>query len=185
MDKARKKIIEALTKSYWLEMETVQNYIANAVNLNGVRAEEIKGALQTDVQEELTHAQRLAKRIRTLGGVVPGSMEFRPIQLLLQPRPDLSDVRSVIEGVIDAEDAAIEQYNKIIKLCDGTDYVTQDLCVELLGSEEDHRREFIGFLTEYKREDGSAKQDRALAEDAARASSSKKDKKKNKKRKSR
>ena len=156
MDKQRKKIIEALTRSYWMEMETVQNYIANSVNLNGVRAEEIKGALTADIQEELMHAQRLAKRIRTLGGVVPGSMDFRPTQVLLQPREDLSDVRSVIEGVIEAENGAIDQYNKTIKLCDGVDYVTQDLCVELLGSEEEHRREFIGFLAEYERESSAA-----------------------------
>lgn len=38
----REKIIELLTKAYWKELETVQNYLANSVNLDGVRAEEIK-----------------------------------------------------------------------------------------------------------------------------------------------
>jgi hypothetical protein len=31
------------------------------------------------------------------------------------------------------------------------DYVTQDMVIQILGSEEDHRREFVGFLTEYEK----------------------------------
>ena len=58
---------------------------------------------------------------------------------------------AVIKGVIAAEEAAIAQYNKIIKLCEGLDYVTQDMVIEILGGEEDHRREFVGFLKEYQK----------------------------------
>ena len=146
-----KKIIEALIEAYWMEMETVQNYLANSVNLDGVRAEEIKNALAADIQEELTHAQRIAKRVKTIGGIVPGSKAFKASQKSLQPSDDTTDVVAVIRGVIDAEDHAIAQYQKIIALCDGKDYVTQDLCIELLGTEEDHRREFAGFLREYEK----------------------------------
>ena len=145
------QIITELCKAYWMEIETIINYLANANNLQGVRAEEIKKALLTDVAEELSHAQQIAKRIGVLGGSVPGSLEFHANQKTLQPPADTTDVVSVIKGVIDAEDGAIAQYNKIIKLCDGTDYVTQDMCVTLLGSEEEHRREFIGFLKEYQK----------------------------------
>jgi ferritin-like protein len=35
---------------------------------------------------------------------------------------------------------------KIIKVCDGTDCVTQDLAVEILADEEVHRCLFAGFL---------------------------------------
>ena len=72
----KKQIIENLTASYWMEIETVMNYISNSVNLDGVRAEEIKKSLAVDVTEEITHAQRLAKRIKELGGTVPGSLKF-------------------------------------------------------------------------------------------------------------
>jgi bacterioferritin len=150
MDK-REPVIRELTVAYWMELETVQNYLANSSNLDGVRAEEIKKALALDVQEELTHAQSLAKRIRTLGGVVPGSMNFKPAQKSLQPPADTTDVVAVIRGVIEAEECAIAQYKKIIGLCEGEDYVTQDLCITLLATEEDHRREFAGFLKEYQK----------------------------------
>jgi bacterioferritin len=60
------------------------------------------------------------------------------------------DLRFLIRGVLEAEEAAIEHYKRIIRLCEGKDYVTQDLCITLLGDEEEHRREFAGFLVEYE-----------------------------------
>jgi bacterioferritin len=54
-------------------------------------------------------------------------------------------VVAVINGVITAEDAVTAQYSNIIKLCDGLAYVTQDVVIEILGSEEDHRREVVGI----------------------------------------
>ena len=147
----RKEIVENLIKSYWMEIETVINYISNSINLDGVRAEEIKKSLAVDITEELGHAQTLAKRIKEVGGIIPGSMDFKPEQSFLQSREDSTDVVSVIEGVIKAEEGAIEQYNKIIRLCDGVDYVTQDLVIGLLAMEESHRIEFKGFLKEYKK----------------------------------
>lgn len=53
--------------------------------------------------------------------------------------------------MIRAEEGAIAQYNIIIRLCDGVDYVTQDLVIGLLADEENHRREFLGYQKEYER----------------------------------
>ena len=149
-DQAKNKaIIDELIKCYFMELETVLNYLANSVNLDGVRAEEIKKSLSADVIEELSHATQLANRIKTIDGVIPGSMKFDAVQKTLQPPADTTDVVTVIKGVIDAEESAITQYEKIIRLCDGFDFVTQDMCITLLADEQQHRREFIGFLKEY------------------------------------
>lgn len=149
-DEKLQKIIAELKVAYWMEMETVMSYISNSINLDGVRAEEIKNALNADIQAELGHAQTLAQRIKTIGGIVPGSLDFKATQKSLQPPAKLTDVATVIKGVIDAEEGAIAQYNKLIQLCDGVDYVTQDLCITALGDEEQHRREFLGYLAEYE-----------------------------------
>lgn len=149
-EKRTNEIVGELIVSYWMEMETVQNYIANSENLDGVRAEEVKKALAEDVAEELGHAQQLARRIRVLGGRIPGSEGFRAVQKFLQPPAESTDVKSVIKGVIEAEDGAIRQYRKIIKLTDGYDYATQDMCITLMENEENHRREFVGFLKGYE-----------------------------------
>jgi len=151
MDNAkREEIIAELKHAYSGELETVQNYLANSIDLDGVRAEEIKKALAADIQEELGHAMLLAKRIKVLGGRVPGSMELEREQKYLQPPQDSTDLITVIKGVIAAEDSAIESYERIIKLCDQIDPVTQDLVVTLLGDEQEHRRAFVGYLTEFE-----------------------------------
>jgi len=143
-------IIDELKKAYAMELETVQNYISCSINPDGVRSDVIKKALEADIQEELTHAQTLARRIKTIGGVVPGSLDLPRDQKSLQPPRDSTDVIAVIKGVIEAEEGAIAQYKKIIEISDGRDYVTQDMAIELLSGEEEHRREFIGFLKEYE-----------------------------------
>ena len=144
------KILRLLIAAYAMELETVQNYIAAAVNPDGVRSDVIKKAIAADVPTELMHAQQLAARIKTIDGVVPGSLALAKNQKSLQPPKDSTDLVSVIRGVIEAEEAAIAHYNKLIKACDGVDYVTQDMVIGILGGEEDHRREFIGFLKEYE-----------------------------------
>jgi len=149
--KGNQDIIRELCVAYAMELETVQNYIANSVHLDGVRSDVIKKALAADVATEVMHAQQLAQRIKTIGGLLPGSLANARNQTYLQPPKDTTDVVYVIKGVIKAEEGAIAQYNKIIKICDGRDYVTQDMVIEILASEEDHRREFLGFLKEYSK----------------------------------
>lgn len=149
MSKLEKEIVKELKKSYNMEIETVVNYLANSVHLDGVRAEQIRKSLEAEVQEELLHATRLANRIKTLESGIPGSLELVWEQKCLQPPKDTTDIVAIIKGVIEAEEGAIAQYKKIIELCDGEDYVTQDLCIELMGDEQEHRRTFKGYLTEY------------------------------------
>jgi bacterioferritin len=146
----RSEIVELLTTAYWMEIETVMSYIANSTNPDGVRAQEIIEALEQDIQEELGHAQQFARRIHELHGTVPGSQAFTAEQSYLQPPADAADVASVVRGVIEAEQGAIEHYTRIAEACDGVDWVTQDLVIEILRDEEGHRRLFEGFLREYE-----------------------------------
>jgi bacterioferritin len=141
-------IIGALSKAYNMELETVMNYIAVSTNLDGVRAKHIKDELAADVPTELRHAQLLANRIKTIGGTVPGSLQLAMDQQFLQTPSDTTDIRTVIEGVIEAEEGAIAQYKKVIDLASGFDPATEDLAITALADEEEHRREFQGFLKE-------------------------------------
>ena len=149
---ARGQIIQMLTKAYWMEMETVINYVTNSVNPDGVRAQEIIESLREDVQEELGHAQQFANRIKELYGVVPGSLDFTPEQSYLQPPEHQTDIVHVIRGVIEAETRAIEHYEKIVEFTDGVDPVTNDMVIDVLHDEQKHRRLFEGFLREYEAE---------------------------------
>ena len=117
--KLREEIIDLLTKAFWMEMETVINYVTNSVNPDGVRAQEIIESLSADIQEELGHAQPFANRIKELYGVVPSSIDFTPEQTYLAPPEHQTDIVHVIKGVIEAETGAIEHYNQIIEVTDG------------------------------------------------------------------
>src|SRR5215213_10548569 len=88
----REQLIQLLQQAYWMEIETVMSYIANSINPEGIRAQEVVESLQQDIQEELGHAQLFAARIKELYGVVPGSMEFKPEQSYLQPPEESTDV---------------------------------------------------------------------------------------------
>lgn len=140
------EIINALHKAYWKEIETVINYQANSINLDGIRAQEIRESLEEEITEELGHSRKLAERIKELEGLVEGSNAFRAEQESSQPPTDTTDLETVVKGVIDAEEDAIRHYKHIIKLTDGIDFVTQDLCIQLQSDEEKHLRLFRGFL---------------------------------------
>src|SRR6185503_2470860 len=62
----REHIVELLKQAYWMEVETVINYITTSVNVDGLRAQEIRESPAKDVQEELGHAQQFADRIKKL-----------------------------------------------------------------------------------------------------------------------
>ncbi|MQB00910.1 MAG: rubrerythrin [Actinobacteria bacterium] len=146
----RREIIEGLTRAYWMEIETVMSYIAASTNPDGVRAQEVIESLKRDIAEELGHAQQFAQRIKELYGQVPGSLEFKAEQNYLQPGPDQTDLTGLIRGVIQAERGAVDHYTRLIELCDGVDYVTQDMVIQILKDEEGHLRLFEGFLKEFE-----------------------------------
>lgn len=143
-----RQVIEELKKSLQMELETVINYLAAGINPNGVLAEEIKESLVQEVGEELGHARQLGRRIKQLGGLVPSAkeLEFGDAEL---SGGECRDIESVVRGVIADENAAIEQYRRIIGLSDNQDPVTQDLCTKLLADEEEHRTQFEEFLVEF------------------------------------
>jgi bacterioferritin len=145
------QVVDLLREAYTDEMETVMNYQTNAIVLDGVRAEEIKESLQQDIQEELGHAEQLGQRLKQLGARPPASGEFTARQESLQPPEDPTDVLAVIDGVLDAEEDAIDTYSALINAAEAADDpVTEDLAVTILSDEEAHRTEFYGFKKEYQ-----------------------------------
>lgn len=144
------EVIRLLTKAYGDEIETVMNYLTNSIVLDGLRAEEVKESLQQDIQEELGHAEMIGQRLKQLDEQPPASGDFEANQHSLQPPADTTDVPSVIDGVLDAEEDAIETYRALIDAAtEENDPVTEDLAVTILADEEAHRTEFRGFRKEY------------------------------------
>src|SRR3981081_3902188 len=85
------EIVAELQISYATEIEIIQNYLANATDLEGARAGPIKELFDEQVQIALGHARRLAKRIKALEGRVPGSLELPRVHKDLQSQVDPTD----------------------------------------------------------------------------------------------
>jgi bacterioferritin len=144
------EVTDLLKKAYCDEIETVSNYRTNSIVLDGVSAEEVKESLETDIQEELGHAEMLGQRLKQLDERPPASYDFEARQESLQPPEDSTDVLSVIRGVLDAEEDAIETYRSLVDVAEEAgDPVTEDIAVTILSDEEAHRSEFRGFKREY------------------------------------
>lgn len=144
------EVTALLREAYLDELETVMNYLTNAIVLDGVHAEEVKTSLEEDVDEELEHARLLGQRLKQLDQSPPGSEQFEPQQSSLQPPDDTTDVQSVIDGVLDAEDDAIETYRSLLEAArEADDPVTEDVAVTILTDEEAHHSEFRGFEKEF------------------------------------
>src|SRR6516162_4677650 len=123
MDKVR-DVVNGLKKSYAMELESVQNYLANSIHLEGPPADKVKKVLENAAFSELQHARRLARRIIILGDRVPGSLDLPRDQSHLQPLIDNRDPLTVIRGALTATDAAIAHNQVIIQSTEDLDFVT-------------------------------------------------------------
>jgi bacterioferritin len=126
-----------------MELGTVQNYTRASVNLDGWRSEVIKKAVAADIVSEVQPAPQNHQR--------PSPWPDPPAAQPKFPRPwkVTPNIVAGLKGGIAAEAPVVAQYTKTTELCDGVDYVTQGMIIGILGGEEDHRREFLGFLKEY------------------------------------
>jgi len=89
------------------------------------------------VPVEVGHAQHWRIASRPWRTRCPVGWNSPAHRTYLQPPEDQTNVASVIKGVIQAEQNAITQYNKIINLCEQRDYVTQEMAIQILGNEQD------------------------------------------------
>jgi ferritin-like protein len=141
-----KEIIAELKRSYAGEFETLQNYVAYAIDLEGTVAETLGTSFEASIPQRLKNVRQLARRINVLGGRVPGSLELPRTDNHFQQAAEKADPLAVIHGVLRASEAAIAQYESIIALTEGNDYVTQDLVIDLLSQERDQKRLFANVL---------------------------------------
>lgn len=72
------QIAHELHVAYIMEIETVINYLANSIHLDGLLAKEVRESLKADITEELGHAEQLAQRMKILGADIPGSLTLGP-----------------------------------------------------------------------------------------------------------
>lgn len=139
------EVIRILKKAYTAELETVINYTALSVNLETFDGMDVAEDIRADIQEEVGHAQQLGDRLKMLGETAPMSMEeaFDFRQDGLNAIDSTTDVLGAIEGVMEAEQDAIDTYKELIGAAqDAGDYGTQNIAMTILVDEEQHYQEY-------------------------------------------
>jgi bacterioferritin len=138
-------VLELLTRAYWMEIETVMNYIAATMSTVGARNLALTTALTEGVEEEVAHARALGRRIQELHGVspVPGGEQYA------QGPARPSDTATMIEAVVATESSAIRHYQRIMRATSRIDQDTHALALSILRDEQRHLRLFEGYRHEF------------------------------------
>jgi bacterioferritin len=139
------EVIGDLQKAYADEWLAHYQYWLTAQWIRGMDADTVKQILIQQSADELLHAEKLANRIIQLGGTP--IMQFDQLTQISAcgykaPPSDPSNIKQVIQDVLDAEACAIEAYSKLTEKYRVTDVVTHEIFEELLEDEVDDEEEW-------------------------------------------
>jgi ferritin-like protein len=146
-----KELVDLLVKNAAAELTTYYYYTILRFNLIGLEGEGIKEIAETARIEDRNHFEALVPRIYELGGALPKDMkDFHDISgcpPAYLPK-DFSDVRKILQVLVEAERCAVRAYTHICNLTAGKDHRTYDLALSILNEEIEHESWFSEFLGE-------------------------------------
>ena len=144
-----KEVIRDLNAAYSDEWLAHFQYWYMAKWIKGMDADTLRPVLEEQSADELGHASKIAERIIQLGG----RPVAHPTQLLKscgcgfkEPPAKRTDLRQVINLVLEAEACAIDSYSKLADKYRGTDLVTHELFEDLLKDEVSDEEQWEEFL---------------------------------------
>jgi bacterioferritin len=143
------ELIAELKRAYLDELLAFYSYWITTQVAEGFHGEELVENFADEAKDELSHAERLARRIIELGGdpvVHPKDWERGANAPWTAPRPDWSDADGMVADQLAAERGAIEVYNRIARMTFGKDPVTYALVTDFLRDEVGHEEFMEGLL---------------------------------------
>ena len=145
----RKEVIRLLNEALATELVCVLRYKRHYFMAKGISSESVKAEFQAHAIEEMTHADRLAKRITELGG----EPNFSPDGLSERSHAEYVEgdtLKSMITENLIAERIAIESYREMVIYLAEHDPTTQLMLKEILAMEEEHADDLASLLTDMK-----------------------------------
>jgi len=131
------EVVEELNRAVASEWTAAYFYWAASNVLKGFHGEEVAEFFEKQVEDELKHASKLARRINELGGVpidMIGKVEQTSGEKLTLPN-DHTDAEAFIQKALEVEGKVIEYYNRLAKKYFGKDHATYQVVSEILASE--------------------------------------------------
>jgi bacterioferritin len=141
----REDIVRLLNGALATEITCVLRYRRHHYTAAGLASPKIADEFLVHANEELAHADRLARRIVQLGG----EPDFNPEGLLQRGHAgydESSDLKAMIRSNLVAERVAVETYRQMITLVSDKDSTTRRLLEDILADEEQHADELKDWL---------------------------------------
>jgi bacterioferritin len=147
----RKIVITLLNEALATELVCVLRYKRHYFMAKGIHSESIKAEFLQHANEEMSHADLLAKRIVELGG----EPDFSPVGLSERSHAEYvagDTLNAMIKEDLIAERIAIESYREMIAYLANADPTTQKLLKEILAMEEEHAEDLASLMGNMKNE---------------------------------
>jgi bacterioferritin len=129
--KGNQKVIDVLNFLLADELTAVSQYMVHSEMCANWGYVELAEKIEKRAIDEMKHAEKHIARILFLEG--------QPVVSNLNKMHIAPDVKGMLESDHSAEQGAIVEYNKAIKLCtEEADNGTREMLEDILGDEEDH-----------------------------------------------
>jgi bacterioferritin len=138
-------VIKLLNEALATELVCVLRYKRHYFMAKGIHSESVKQEFMQHAEEEMEHADRLAKRITELGGEPNFSPDGLSGRSHAEYMPGDSLISMIKENLI-AERIAIESYRELVAYLGNNDPTTQRMIKEILAMEEEHADDMASLL---------------------------------------
>ncbi len=141
----RDRSIGILNEALATEIVCVLRYRFHSFMASGIHSGPVAEEFRQHAEEEQDHANRIAERIKQLGG----KPEMNPSVIAQTSHTEYkegSSLADMIQEDLVAERIAIETYREIIKYFDEHDPTSRTLMEDILSKEEEHADELADLL---------------------------------------
>lgn len=141
------KVVQLLNEALATEWVCVLRYRRHYFMAQGVESKSIADEFLVHANQELGHADQIARRIVQLGG----EPDFSPDSLLRRSHAEYVEGNSLLDMVKEnlvAERIAIDSYREMIQYLGNRDSTTRGMLEGILAVEEEHADELADLLQE-------------------------------------
>ena len=141
----RETVVKLLNEALATELVCVLRYKRHHFTASGIHAAPVAAEFLAHANEEMQHADSIAKRIVELRG----EPNFSPEGMLERSHAEYVEgdsLKTMIKENLIAERVAIESYREMIAYLGDQDPTTQRMLKEILASEEEHAEDLSSLL---------------------------------------
>ncbi len=141
----RDQAIGILNEALATELVCVHRYRFHYFMATGIHSQSVKSEFKEHAEEEQEHADRIAERIKQLGG----KPQMNPAAITALSHSEFKEGTSLADMIREdliAERIAIETYREIIRYFGDKDPTTRTMMEEILAKEEEHADDMADLL---------------------------------------